>query len=699
MLIATLAVVLMASGFQNASDHKVLFEKAKFAMETKGDLQGAIRIFQEIIAKYPQEKEYGARAQLYVGLCFEKLGNAEAIKAYELVLKKYADRPEEVAIARERLASLRQGSPSDISVVRLSPQAELLYYKRISPDGTKIVGLDSSKGMNIAVYDLATQSQTLLTDFPWNDLEAFSPVWSRDGREIAYNRIRVDGKGIWWELVVTALNGKERMLFRSEGQQFVWPLDWLPDGSALVAILADKMGLIPSSGGSFKPISSLERILPENVSLPLVTEFISAPLVSPDGRFIAFQKRSKEGPFDIFISGIDGQPLEALTNHPADDVRPLWSPDGKYIAFQSRRQGDWALWGVAVKDGKSQGQPFMIKDGTQNSVFLNWTSQGLFQQILAQMYDIYTMPVDPETGEPAGKPRQLSFAPTGANRWPLWSPDGRFLAFVSGHQSGLMNLPQGRIILMPREGGKAKDFPIPIDIYNPKEIGAIRWLSDSSGLRFFYPDFKGEYFAYQLTVGTGEWKTEPRPRRRIHLDKSGQAFYYSKSDAKENDPGIIEENIETGAKRLVYRPEMEKGWAAYRQLRISSDYRWLAFHEEITPGDSRLVILDLETGKSCKVKVTGRLYNAFWFPNKKLIMATNAYTEYHDRSAKEGGPFYVLVAPLVGSQKKISLADSLPRSNIVSIDWSPDGKEIVFEVAAVHTSNFFLRNVIPKGHN
>jgi TolA-binding protein len=71
-----------ASGFQNSPEYKILFEKAKFTMETKGDLNGAITLFKDIIKKYPKEREYAAKSQLYIGLCYEKLGNTEARKAY-----------------------------------------------------------------------------------------------------------------------------------------------------------------------------------------------------------------------------------------------------------------------------------------------------------------------------------------------------------------------------------------------------------------------------------------------------------------------------------------------------------------------------------------------------------------------------------------------------------------------------------------
>ena len=46
----------------------MLFEKAKYTMETKGDLMGAIKLFNHIIGKYTKEREYAAKAQLRIGI-------------------------------------------------------------------------------------------------------------------------------------------------------------------------------------------------------------------------------------------------------------------------------------------------------------------------------------------------------------------------------------------------------------------------------------------------------------------------------------------------------------------------------------------------------------------------------------------------------------------------------------------------------
>jgi len=63
MIIMFAALIFMAFGSQNSSDHKVLFEKAKFTMETKGDLKGAIDLFEELIGKYPDQREHAAKSQ------------------------------------------------------------------------------------------------------------------------------------------------------------------------------------------------------------------------------------------------------------------------------------------------------------------------------------------------------------------------------------------------------------------------------------------------------------------------------------------------------------------------------------------------------------------------------------------------------------------------------------------------------------
>src|SRR6266536_1107123 len=83
-----------------------LFQKALVAERANGKLDEAIKLYQRIAQKFASDRSLAAKALLQMGQCYEKLGDAQARKAYDRVVREYADQGEIVAAARSGLGRL-----------------------------------------------------------------------------------------------------------------------------------------------------------------------------------------------------------------------------------------------------------------------------------------------------------------------------------------------------------------------------------------------------------------------------------------------------------------------------------------------------------------------------------------------------------------------------------------------------------------
>jgi Tol biopolymer transport system component len=449
-LVIFLAMVLVLapaySATQGPQSADVLFGAALHQEEVEGDYEAAVETYKKFLSEFPNNRPLSARAQFRIGVCYEKLGKEEAIKAYELVLKNFADQPNLVASARARISALQIEEPTGLTVEKLPKVMEVPAF---SPDGTKIAGIDwSVPGQNISVYDYTTGKQTPITDFEWSGERygiTYFPCFSPDGKEVAYWCETDSGN----ELRVSTLDGKSRTLYRFEKGKIL-PCDWLPDGSAIVVLKPEgakslTLGLIPAQGGELKALRKLDQGRAQ----------MTRPSVSPDGRFIAFIEGSPEGSYDVKVMTVKGEFVGNLTEHPAHDMEVCWSPDGKHIAFISNRHGGRALWGMEVKDGKPAGKPFMIRSEMGTSGLHKWTSKGLACEMFVMTRDIFLMPADPKTGEPLDEARMLEYTPTGDNCCPRWSPDGKYLAFASKKKA---SPNRAYIVVISPDKGEAKEY-------------------------------------------------------------------------------------------------------------------------------------------------------------------------------------------------------------------------------------------------
>jgi len=162
---------------------------------------------------------------------------------------------------------------------------------------------------------------------------------------------------------------------------------------------------------------------------------------SPDGRYILYTSK-RNNQFEIYRGNSDGSGEELqLTNNESMDDGSEYTPDGKYIYFNSNRNGAMHLWRMDA-DGKNPVQvthdnfndwfPHISPDG-KNILFLSYLPS--IESHLHPYYQQVYLRILPIAGGEA-KVLAYVYGGQGTINVPSWSPDGRYVAFVSNSQLG-----------------------------------------------------------------------------------------------------------------------------------------------------------------------------------------------------------------------------------------------------------------------
>ena len=189
----------------------------------------------------------------------------------------------------------------------------------------------------------------------------------------------------------------------------------------------------------------------------------SSPVWSPDGRSIAYSA-GKDGETDIYTVRADGTGRRRLTASPGDDSHPHWTADGERIFFNSARatpdpKADWARqWHNAFsmrRDGGDVRQhtrcqtvctyPVPSPDGRRiayrkivDTPGFDWALRGV-----ARNSEVFVADID------GANERNLS-SHAAYDGWPMWSPDGAWIAFAS-NRGGQPNMSH---VFVVRPDGK-----------------------------------------------------------------------------------------------------------------------------------------------------------------------------------------------------------------------------------------------------
>ena len=216
------------------------------------------------------------------------------------------------------------------------------------------------------------------------------------------------------------------------------------------------------------------------------------PRVSPDGRRVAVS-RTVGGNNDLWL--LDGARMSRLTFDPALDVAPIWSPDGTRIAFMSQRTGAGDIYQTHTN---GSGGDERIVASAPAMTPSSWSPDGRFLLYISldpQTYtDLWVVPM-------AGDHTPSVFLQTPFREaYCAFSPDGRWVAYQS-NESGRMEI-YVRPFLPPGRPSSAAVAPAPAAAgqWQVSTAGGIipAWRPDGKELYYLNP--AGDMMAVPITV-------------------------------------------------------------------------------------------------------------------------------------------------------------------------------------------------------
>lgn len=186
------------------------------------------------------------------------------------------------------------------------------------------------------------------------------------------------------------------------------------------------------------------------------------PSWSPDGGSIAFAANIGDNS-DIYVMNVDGSDVRRLTEHPGDDSHPHWSADGARIIFNSPRTTPdlsvaWRDQWHEVFSMKPDGSD--LRQHTEGKAVITFPSYSPDGTMIAYRkitdtpgfsWGLTNIPINSEVFvAKADGSGEVNLSNSAAfDGWPVWSPDGRMIAF-SSNRSGPANV--GQIYVVNADG-------------------------------------------------------------------------------------------------------------------------------------------------------------------------------------------------------------------------------------------------------
>lgn len=238
-------------------------------------------------------------------------------------------------------------------------------------------------------------------------------------------------------------------------------------------------------------------------------EYVSEVQVSPNGKYIAYVRRSNDimsdsGRANVWLASVDGKSHRPLLSSKKSYYSIRWSPDGSRLAYLSNEEGKPQLY-VRWMD---TGQTALVTNVTSSPSNITWSPDG--------KYIAFTMSVDAKE-----KPLDVKMPkkPEGAK----WSPKFQYItkARYQADGKGVLDPAYTHIFIVPSDGGTARQLTSGNYHHN--------------GRLSFAPNGEKIYFSANRS---DNWEYEPVEADIFSVDMTGNIEQLTQDKGRESSPVV-----------------------------------------------------------------------------------------------------------------------------------------------------------------
>jgi Tol biopolymer transport system component len=563
----------------------------------------------------------------------------------------------------------------------------------VTPDGRFMTYVDGETEQ-VTLRDLRNGTDRPLTSgtraYIARDARELTAI-SRDGRQVAFEWATPNSGEI--ELRLANLEGtgvpeSRRLLsFKLDDALAISVFDWSPDGKWLVVSiqrtdLVGQLSLVSVQDGSHRVLKSIGWTGPHRA------------FFSPDGRSLAYSVPADDT-FDesrVFVMAVDGSRERVVVDHPSRNIIMGWSPDGGSVLFSSNRGGSAGLWRVPVTDGQSVRTATLLKPNIGSSWSLGVTSSGAlftWKSTVARYLQVAPADVDLRMASTGPASAFQIFLGRGGN--PVWSPDGKYLAYMHGDLDENFSCC-GTFTIRSTDGRVVRRLPQRLSY-----LQRFAWSLDGRALIGRGRDVKGRWGTYRVDVETGEptrigeglllWTSESPAHRTIIANTTldGTKHFFSSRERTETTTveipradspreAIIERDLSSGAERVLVPAPVITAQGGLAQLFLSPDTRYIAFGQALqssnpssdTRANNALFIVPATGG------TPRELFRGFrrmvWTSDSRALLALKAPPDRQE----------LWVVPIDGSAPRNLGIEVHDPSGQIPFSLRPDGRQIAF---------------------